>query len=203
MFFGMSNSPGSFQHFVNNKIMEKVYQKFGSISHKCLKNYMDNFGLGTMLKDLPLHVEITHYLFDLLAEHSLHLKLSKSIFMQPQMDFLGVHISKHSTTIDPAKIARIAEYPHNITNPRQARGFLGITGYHRMFIKNFSTLAAPITQLTGKDIPFEWGQEQLAAQEQIIHTITHPPVLVKPDPSRQFELEVDASQIGMGAILYQ
>jgi len=62
---------------------------------------------------------------------------------------------------------------------------------------------APITQLTSKDIPFKWGPEQQAAQEEIIHLITHPPVLVKPDPSRQFELEVNASQIGMGAILYQ
>jgi len=203
MFFGMSNSPGSFQCFVNNKIMEKVYQKFGSIGRKCLKNYMDNFGLGTSLKDLPFHIEITHYLFNLLAEHNLHLKLSKSIFMQPQMDFLGVCISKHGATINPAKIAGIAEYPRNILNLRQARGFLGVTGYHRMFIKNFSTITAPITRLTGKDVPFEWGPEQLAAQEQIIQAITNPPVLVKPDPSRQFELEVDASQIGTGAILYQ
>ena len=179
----MSNSPSSFQRFVNNKIMEKVYQKFGSIGRKCLKNYMDDFGLGTSLKDLPLHIEITHFLFDLLAEHGLHLKLSKSIFMQPQMDFLGVRILKHSATIDPAKIAGIAEYPRNLLNLRQARGFLGITGYHRMFIKNFSTIAAPITRLTGKGVPFEWGQEQLAAQEQIIHAIMNPPVLVKPDPS--------------------
>jgi len=203
MFFRMSNLPASFQRFVNNKIMERVYQKFGSIGRKCLKNYMDDFGLGTMLKDLPLHIEITHFLFDLLAEHGLHLKLSKSIFMQPQMDFLGVRISKHGATIDPAKIAGIAEYPRNILNLRQARGFLGVTGYHRMFVKNFSTIAAPITRLTGKGVPFEWGPEQQAAQEQIIHAITHPPVLVKPDPSRQFELEVDASQIGTGAILYQ
>jgi len=183
--------------------MEKVYQKFGSIGCKCLKNYMDDFRLGTLLKDLPLHIEITHYLFDLLAEHGLHLKLSKSIFMQPQMDFLGVRILKHSATINPAKIAGIAEYPRNILNLRQARGFLGVTGYHRMFIKNFSTIIAPITRLTSKCVPFEWGPEQLAAHEQIIQAITNPPVLVKPDPSRQFELEVDASQIGTGAILYQ
>jgi len=103
MFFGMSNSPGSFQRFVNNKIMEKVYQKFGSISHKCLKNYMDDFRLGTKLKVLLLHIKITHFLFDLLAEHSLHLKLSKSIFMQPQMDFLSrpttVYGSSDATTM--------------------------------------------------------------------------------------------------------
>jgi len=55
----------------------------------------------------------------------------------------------------------------------------------------------------GKDIPFEWGPEQLEAQNKIIHTITYTPVLVKLDPSRQFELEVDTSQIGTGAILYQ
>ena len=119
------------------------------------------------------------------------------------MDFLGVRISKDGVTINPAKIAGLAEYPRNILNLRQARGFLGVAGYHRMFVKNFSTITAPITWLTGKDIPFEWGPEQLKAQERIIHTITHAPVLVKPDPSRQFELEVDASQIGTGAILYQ
>jgi len=72
-----------------------------------------------------------------------------------------------------------------------------------MFVKNFSTITAPITWLTGKDIPFKWGPEQLEAQNKIIHTITYAPVLVKPDPSWQFKLEVDTSQIGTGAILYQ
>jgi len=72
-----------------------------------------------------------------------------------------------------------------------------------MFVKNFSTIAAPITWLTGKDVPFEWGPEQLEAQNKIIHTITHAPVLVKPDPFQQFKLEVDASQISTGTILYQ
>jgi len=203
MFFGMSNSPASFQRFVNNKIMEAIYRKFGAKGRQCLKNYMDDFGLGTMLKDLDFHIEIIHFLFDLLAEHGLYLKLSKSIFMQPQIDFLGVRISKHSATIDPAKIAGIAEYPCTLLNLRQARGFLGITGYHRIFVKNFSIIAAPITRLTSKDVPFKWGPKQQAAQEEIIRLIMHPPVLVKPDPLRQFELEVDTSQIGTGAILYQ
>ena len=199
----MSNSPASFQRFVNTQIMEEFCRKFGEIGRRCLKNYMDDFGLGTLLKDIDLHIEMIHFLFNLLTKHRLHLKLSKSIFMQPQMDFLGVRISKDGVTVDPAKIAGLAEYPRNILNLRQARGFLGVAGYHRMFVKNFSTITAPITRLTGKDVPFEWGPEQLEAQEKIIHAITHAPVLVKPDPSRQFELEVDASQIGTGAILYQ
>jgi len=156
----MSNLPASFQCFVNNKIMEAVYRKFSAKGRQCLKNYMDDFGLGTTLKDLDFHIEIINFLFDLLVEHGLHLKLSKSIFVQPQMDFLGVQISKYGATIDPAKIAGITEYPHNILNLRQARGFLGVTGYHRIFVKNFSIITAPITRLTSKDVPFKWGPEQ-------------------------------------------
>jgi len=179
----MSNSPASFQRFVNTHIMEEFGQKFGEMGRRCLKNYMDDFGLGTLLKDIDIHIQMIHFLFDLLAKHGLHLKLSKSIFMQPQMDFLGVRISKNGVTVDPAKIAGLAEYPRNIINLRQARGFLGVAGYHRMFVKNFSTIAAPITRLTGKDVPFEWGPEQLEAQNKIIHAITHALVLVKPDPA--------------------
>jgi len=203
MFFGMSNSPASFQWFINTQIMEEFCQKFREMGRRCLKNYMDNFRLGTLLKDINIHIEMIHFLFDLLTKHRLHLKLSKSIFMQPQMDFLGIRISKDSVTTDPAKIAGLAEYPRNIINLWQARGFLGVAGYHHMFIKNFLTIAAPITQLMGKDIPFKWGPEQLEAQNKIIHAITHAPVLVKLDPSRQFKLEVDASQISTGTILYQ
>jgi len=70
--------------------MEEIYRKFGAKEWQCLKNYMDDFGLGTKLADLNFHIEIINFLFDLLAKHGLHLKLSKSIFMQPQMDFLGV-----------------------------------------------------------------------------------------------------------------
>jgi len=206
MFFSMSNSPASFQRFMNG-ILEELYKHFERKGihniREIFKNYMDDCGIGTLLKDLALHIEIIHFLFNLLAKHGLHLKLSKSVFLQPQMDFLGVRISKEGVTVDPAKVAGLCDYPRDILNLRQARGFLGIAGYHRMFCKNFLIIAAPITKLTGKDVPFEWGPAQRKAQDKIITLITSSPVLVKPDPSRQFELEVDASQIGTGAILYQ
>jgi len=72
-----------------------------------------------------------------------------------------------------------------------------------MFCTNFSIIAAPLTKLTGKTVPFKWGQEQKDAQERLITLITNALVLVKLDPSHQFELETDTSQIGTGAILYQ
>jgi len=93
MFFGISNLPASFQHFINGILEElyKYFEKKGVLEIWCiLQNYMDDCGIGTLLKDFNLHVEIIHFLFNLLAHHRLHLKLSKSVFMQPQMDFLGV-----------------------------------------------------------------------------------------------------------------
>jgi len=190
-----------------NSILKELYKHFERKGihniRQILKNYMDNCSIGTLLKDLLLHIKIIHFLFGLLAKHGLHLKLSKSVFLQPQMDFLSVRISKEGVTIDPAKVAGLRDYLRDILNLRQARGFLGVAGYHRMFCKNFSTIAAPITKLTGKDVPFEWGPAQREAQDKIITLITSSPVLVKPDPSRQFKLEVDTSQIGTGVILYQ
>jgi len=72
-----------------------------------------------------------------------------------------------------------------------------------MFCPNFSIIAAPLTALTRKDVPFEWGPKQIEAQDKLITLITSAPILARPDPDRQFELETDASQVGTGAILYQ
>jgi len=72
-----------------------------------------------------------------------------------------------------------------------------------MFCPNFSIIAAPLTKLTGKEEPFKWGPEQKEAQDKLITLITSAPILARPDPDRQFELETDASQVGTGAILYQ
>jgi hypothetical protein len=164
---------------------------------------MDDIAIATLLKDQTKHIVMVHDLFHILAAHGLHLKLSKSVFLQPQMDFLGVRINKDGVAVDPAKLAGLSEYPRMLYTLKQARGFLGCVGYSHIFCKDFSTIAEPITRLIRKDAPFVCGPEQQAAQEEIIHRITNSPVLARPDPSWQFELETDTSQIGMGAILYQ
>ena len=144
MFFGMSNSPGAFQRFMNYAL-EPWYKKHG---RKEGKNYMDDIGISTKLKDIDKHIEMIHDLFDIMEEHGLHLKLSKSIFMQPQMDFLGVRINKDGVTIDPAKIAGITEWPEEIGTVKGVCAVLGVCGYHRMFIPRFSQIAAPLVRLT-------------------------------------------------------
>jgi len=113
-----------------NSILEELYKHFKkkgihNIQH-ILQNYMDDCGIGTLLKDFKLHVKIIHFLFDLLACHGLHLKLSKSVFIQPQMDFLGIRISKEGATVDPAKVTGLRDYPHELKDKRQVCGFLGV-----------------------------------------------------------------------------
>jgi hypothetical protein len=115
MFFGMCNSPAAFQRFMN-AILEPWYQKWG---RKHGKNYMDNIGIGMTQADKAIHIEMVHDLFHILATHGLHLKLSKSVFLQPQMDFLRVRISKDGVTVDPAKVAGLREYPRVLHNLKQ------------------------------------------------------------------------------------
>jgi hypothetical protein len=140
-----------------NAILEPWYQKWGC---KHGKNYIDNIRIGTLLVDKAIHIKMVYDLFYTLAAHGLHLKLSKSVFLQLQMDFLGVQISRDSITVDPTKVTGLREYPRTLHNLKQVRGFLGCVGYHCMFCKNFSIIATPLFHLTKKDAPFTWGKEQ-------------------------------------------
>jgi hypothetical protein len=81
---------------------------------------MDDIRIATLLKDINHHIAIIIDLFHILAAHGLHLKLSKSVFLQPQMDFLEVCISKKGVTVDPAKIAGLRDYPRILHNLTQA-----------------------------------------------------------------------------------
>jgi hypothetical protein len=144
---------------------------------------MDDIAIATSLNDKDKHITMMHDLFHILAAHGLHLKLSKSMFLQPQMDFLGVCINKDRVAIDSAKLAGLCEYLRMLHILKQAHRFLGCAGYSCMFCKNFSTIAKPITRLTQKNEPFIWGPEQQATQEEIIQRITNSPILACPDPS--------------------
>jgi hypothetical protein len=100
-----------------NAILGPWYQKYG---WKEGKNYMDNIAIATLHKHKEKHIAMMHDLFNILAAHGLYLKLSKLVFLQPQMDFLGVRINKDGVTIDPAKLAGLREYPRTLYTLKQA-----------------------------------------------------------------------------------
>jgi hypothetical protein len=116
------------------------------------------------------------------------------------MDFLDVHINKDGISIGPAKISGIADWPEELTMVKQV---LGICGYHWMHIPRFCFIAACLTRLTSKDIPFKWTDECHQAVWDLKKAVTTALVLICPDTIKQFELEVNVLAIVTGAVLYQ
>ncbi|KAK1664569.1 hypothetical protein QYE76_052728 [Lolium multiflorum] len=99
--------------------------------------------------------------------------------------------------VDPAKIEAIESWPQPKT-VTQVRSFLGLAGFYRRFVKDFGSIAAPLNELTKKDVPFVWGDAQQEAFMILKDKLTHAPLLQLPDFNKTFELECDASGIGLG-----
>jgi hypothetical protein len=85
----------------------------------------------------------------------------------------------------------------------QVRSFLGLAGFYHRFVKDFSTIAAPLNALTKKGVPFSWGTTKENAFTMLKDKLTHAPLLQLPDFNKIFELEYDASGIGLGGVLLQ
>jgi hypothetical protein len=84
-----------------------------------------------------------------------------------------------------------------------SQSFLGLAGFCRRFMKDFSTIAAPLNELTKKGVPFSWGTRQENAFNMLKDKLTRAPLLQLPDFNKTFELECDASGIGLGGVLLQ
>jgi hypothetical protein len=126
---------------------------------------------------------------------------AKCKFGCKQIDYLGHIISGEGVAVDPEKMRCILEWPEP-KNVKGVRGFLGLTGYYRKFIKDYGKIVKPLTELTKKD-NFVWGTEAIAAFKLMKIIMTSPPVLVLPNFSIPFEVECDAAGRGIGAVLMQ
>jgi len=142
-------------------------------------------------------------LFDILWANSLFLQPQKCLFEVQEIDFLGLWLTHNGITIDPAKITAIRDWPWNPCNLKKLHSVLEVLGYQHPFIPNFATIAQPLTNLLKKDTPFIWTDDCKQRLDILINIICLEPVLVAPDQDHQFELEVDASQFTLGAILWQ
>ena len=111
---------------------------------------------------------------------------------------LGHIISKSGIEVDQAKVDLIANLPPP-TNVKNIRAFLGHTGFYRRFIKDFSKVARPLTNLLSKDVPFDFSHECLKAFEHLMTELTCTPIIHSPDWTQPFELMCDAFDYAIGS----
>ena len=104
--------------------------------------------------------------------------------------------------MDISKIDAIREWPPPMT-VTQIRSFLGLAGFYRRFVRDFSSIAAPLHELTKKGVLFTWSDSQEVVFNTLKDKLTHAPLLQLPDFSKVFELECDATGIGLGAVCYK
>jgi hypothetical protein len=148
------------------------------------------------------HDRLLHEVLSRLAKHNIKLRREKCEFAARSIEYLGHVISNDEVRPPSSKTKAVFEFPRP-ENQREIQRFHGLVNYLREYIPNFSSMAAPITHLLKKGIPFEWTDTQEKSFEQIKSAMAAEPVRQIFDPNRKCELHTDASTVGNGAILLQ
>ncbi|XP_021754616.1 uncharacterized protein LOC110719943 [Chenopodium quinoa] len=192
MSFGLTNAPAVFM----------------DLMHRIFRPYLDMF-VVVFIDDIPVysnskedHEDHLRKVLQLLREHQLYAKLSKCEFWLEKVAFLGHVISKEGVSLDAAKVQAVQEWP-TPRNVLEVRSSLGLAGYYRRFIKDYSKIARPMTNLMKKECKFIWSPECEEAFQTLKEKLTTAPVLALPDESKEYEVYSDASKFGLGCVLMQ
>jgi hypothetical protein len=153
-------------------------------------------------KSMEEHLEHLRAVCDALRAARLFGNLEKCNFCTPRVSFLGYVVTPQGIEVDGGKIDAIQSWP-TPTTVTQIQSFLGLAGLYRRFVRDFSSIAAPLHELTKKGIPFSWGAAQEETFTILKDRLTHAPLLQLLDFNKMFELECDASGIGLGGVLLQ
>ncbi|KAH7548622.1 reverse transcriptase [Bipolaris maydis] len=191
--FGLTNAPATFQSVINNALHEYL----GIF----VTAYLDDvlvYSSGTREE----HVEHVKKVLRKLKEYKLYLQPGKCEFHTQETEFLGFIISTEGVKMNPKKIQTVQEWPKPKT-VKDVQSFLGFANYYRKFIKDYSKITTPLTEITKKEIGFKWEQEHQEAFERIKQIFLEAPVLEMYNPQRPTRVETDASDYALGAVLSQ
>ncbi|KAL0534148.1 hypothetical protein IC582_028432 [Cucumis melo] len=192
MSFGLTNAPAVFLDLMN-----RVFREF-----------LDTFVI-VFIDDILIyskteaeHEEHLRMVLQTLRDNKLYAKFSKCEFWLKQVSFLGHVVSKAGVSVDPAKIEAVTSWPRPST-VNEVCSFLGLAGYYRRFVKNFSRIATPLTQLTRKGAPFVWSKACEDSFQNLKQKLVTAPILTVPDGSGSFVIYSDASKKGFGCVSMQ
>ena len=191
--FGLLNAPATFQSAMN------------SLFHYLLDNFFIVYLDDILIYSPTLQKHKTHLDIVLrrLTQHQWYCKLKKCDFAQTSVEYLGHIISNGTIAIDPDKMKTVTQWATPFKNIKEVQSFLGLIGYYQKFIKDFSSIAQPLYELTKKDTSFIWTETQTNAVNTLKKAISTPPCLTIFSPERKTILTTDASDYAIGAVLSQ
>ena len=193
MFFGLCNSPATFQ-----AMMDDTFSDF--VEKGMMIVYMDDVLIyGKTKEELD---ENTKLVLERIREADLYCKPRKCEFCKTKIEYLGMVVEEGKVSMDPGKLKGIQDWPIP-TTVKQVRAFLGFGNFYRRFIRKFSDLARPLNDLLKKDKIFDWNDECQQSFDLLKQRFTEEPVLMMPDHSKPFQIEADASKYASGAVLTQ
>jgi hypothetical protein len=192
MSFGLTNAPAYFMYLMNSVFMNEL-DKFVVVFINDIIIYS---------KSKAEHANHLRIVLKRLRDHKLYDKFSKCEVWLDSVKFLGHTISKDGISVDPSKVQEVMDWkpPKSV---HQIRSFLGLAGYSRRFILDFSRIAKPMTELLKKGVKFVWSEECDQALHTLRKHLTSALVLTQPDMSKLFEVFCDASGTGLGCVLMQ
>lgn len=156
MFFGLTNSPATFQTMMNDIFRDLIAEGVVCV-------YMDDILIYTKTREQ--HREVTRRVLEILRQHKLYLRAEKCEFEKERIEYLGLIISEGQVEMDPVKVDGVAKWPVP-TSRKEVQSFLGFANFYRRFIEDFSAIARPLFNLTKADVKFQWGpSEQMAFDE--------------------------------------
>lgn len=190
--FGLKTAPATFQRMINTALS-------GLTGTRCFV-FLDDIVIYA--NSLTEHDTKLREVFGRIRRYNLKLQPGKCDFLRKEVSYLGHVITAEGVRPDSEKVKVIENFPRP-ESAKQLKTFLGMAGYYRRFIPNFSRLAAPLYLLLKKDVHFTWGNDQEDTFQKLKEKLTAKPILQYPDFSREFILTTDASNEGVGAILSQ
>jgi hypothetical protein len=192
MSFGLTNAPAYFMYLTNKVFMEYL-DKFVMV-------FIDD--ILVFSKTMEEHEEHLRLVLEKLRSNQQYAKFSKCEFWLTEVTFLGHIVSAGGVSVDPGKVKDVLNWmpPATIL---EIWSSLGLAGYYRRFIKDFSKITKPMTRLLEKNKDFDWTEECQVSFEELKKRLTSAQVLILPDVTKKFDIYCDASRQGLGFVLMQ
>jgi len=192
MFFGMTNSPATFQTMMND-----IFRTL--IAEGIVVVYLDDILIFTETKEE--HEQAVQKVLEVLAEHKLFLHPEKCEFHRKQIEYLGLVISENKVEMDPVKVAGVHDWP-TPENRTDVQAFIGFVNFYRRFIWDFSTIARPLFDLTHSDKVWNWDTKEQDAFEHLKAAVTTALVLCKGTPNTPLRSPFQSSRATRKPIQY-